>query len=569
MERLIDELRALPKETEWVEFKVNKYEPPEVLGEYLSALANSACLHGKKKAYLVFGIQDETHRVVGTDFRPRKKKVGNEELENWLAHQLDPRNDFVIHETDYQSKRIVLFEIDAAQSRPVKFRGIAWVRVGSYKKKLADYPEKERKIWANPKHHDWSAGICRTATVDDLDEGAIVQARLEYKKKNPQLSGEIDGWDNPSFLNKAKICIDGKLTHTAIILLGKSEATHYLSPSVAQMSWILQSEDGIPKDYAHFGPPFLLNVEKVFAKIRNLNYRYLPDGTLFPTEITQYDPWVIREALHNCIAHQDYGLRGRIQVIEKPDRLIFTNMGSFIPGSVETVIERDAPSEVYRNPFLAQAMVNLNMIDTIGSGIKRMYQTQRTRYFPLPDYDLSDSARVEVRLSGKILDPNYTRLLIGQADLDLRTVILVDKVQKREPISRDDAQRLKREHLVEGRYPSIFVSAKVASITGDHVQYTKNRALDKKYYQDILIELLKRQKIGVDRKQINELLMTKLPDVLTAAQKATRIHNLLAEMSKGVGLIKNIGSRRSPLWVLLDSSQNNNKIHKTSNNDER
>jgi ATP-dependent DNA helicase RecG len=256
MERLIEELRALPKETEWVEFKVNKYEPQE-LGEYLSALANSACLHGRKKAYLVFGIQDGTHDVVGTDFRPRKKKVGNEELENWLAYQLDPRSDFVIHEFDHQNKRIVFFEIDAAHNRPVKFHGTAWIRVGSYKKKLADYPEKERKIWANPKRHDWSAGICKTATIDDLDQSAIVRARLEYRKKNPQLSGEIEGWDDASFLNKAKICIDGKITRTAIILLGKPESAHHLSPSVAQVSWILQSEDGIPKDYS---PPLLLNV---------------------------------------------------------------------------------------------------------------------------------------------------------------------------------------------------------------------------------------------------------------------------------------------------------------------
>ncbi|KAF5428677.1 ATP-dependent DNA helicase RecG, partial [Candidatus Methanophagaceae archaeon] len=131
------------------------------------------------------------------------------------------------------------------------------------------------------------------------------------------------------------------------------------------------------KDYAHFGPPFILNVEKVFAKVRNLNYRYLPDGRLFPLELTQYDSWVIREVLHNCIAHQDYELTGRINVVEKPDELLFTNLGHFIPGDVETVIQQDSPPDIYRNPFLANAMVNLNMIDTIGSGIKKMFLKQK------------------------------------------------------------------------------------------------------------------------------------------------------------------------------------------------
>ena len=118
-----------------------------------------------------------------------------------------------------------------------------------------------------------------------------------------------------------------------------------------------------------------MNVERVLAKVRNLRYRYLPDETLFPTEVDQYDPWVIREALHNCIAHQDYELRGRISIVETPDELIFTNVGSFIPGDVEKVIVQDSPPEIYRNPFLATAMVNLNMIETIGGGIKKMFRT--------------------------------------------------------------------------------------------------------------------------------------------------------------------------------------------------
>ncbi len=199
----------------------------------------------------------------------------------------------------------------------------------------------------------------------------------------------------------------------------------------------ISPQAGLEKDYHHFGPPFLLNSNRLFGKIRNLTYRYMRDNTLFPTEITQYDSWVIRELLHNCIAHQDYSMQGRIIVVEEESSLLFSNLGSFLPQSVENIISFDAPPEYYRNLFLADAMVNLQMIDTIGSGIKRVFSLQRNRFFPMPDHDLLDPHRVKVRLSGKILDENYTRLIMSKTDLALMDVIA----------------RLKRAKLIEGRRP--------------------------------------------------------------------------------------------------------------------
>ena len=245
------------------------------------------------------------------------------------------------------------------------------------------------------------------------------------------------------FFNKAKLTVRGALTHAALLLLGREESSSLLAPAVAHISWILKNERNEELDYEHFGPPLLLNVNKVLARIRNLTVRELPDGTLFPVELTQYDPWVIREALHNCIAHQDYGLRGRVQVVETPHALLLTNVGGFLPGRVEAVIDQDAPLEIYRNPYLAEAMVSLNMIDTQGGGIKRMFQAQRRRFFPLPDYDLSQPDRVMVTLRGRILDVRYTRLLMAQGELDLGTIMLLDKVQKGQRIDADEAKRLK------------------------------------------------------------------------------------------------------------------------------
>jgi len=120
-------------------------------------------------------------------------------------------------------------------------------------------------------------------------------------------------------------------------------------------------------------------------------------------------------------------------------------------------------------------MVNLNMIDTIGAGIVRMFTYQKNRYFPLPDYDLTKQDRVIVTIHGKILDENYTRLLIENMDLDLETVILLDKVQKRKKPNKDEFKILKSKRLVEGRYPNIFVCSQIASVTGEKVKYTKDQ----------------------------------------------------------------------------------------------
>ena len=549
---LLDRLCAEPRETEWLEFKANRYEP-QVLGEYLSALANSACLLGVPRGYLVFGVEDGTHKVVGTTFDPQAEKgKGEQLLPLWLSLGLQPNVGFEIHAFIYHGQRVVLFEAHPAFDRPVKFYGTAYVRDGTSKTELAKYPEKERAIWN--RRVDWSAQVCEQATLDDLAPEAISKARQEYATKFPRQAGELAGWDDATFLNKARLTIRGAVTHAALLLLGRPEASALLAPAVARISWMLKNERNEELDYEHFGPPFLLNVDKVLARIRNLTVRELPDGTLFPVELTQYDPWVIREALHNCIAHQDYGLRGRIQVVETPVSLLLTNVGGFLPGRVEKVIEQDAPLEIYRNPFLAEAMVNLNMIDTQGGGIKRMFLKQRQRFFPMPDYDLSQPERVMVTLRGRILDERYTRILMAQADLDLTIIILLDRVQKGQRISADEAKRLKAAKLVEGRYPNLIVAGRLAAVTGEKARHIRNRGFDSQYYRDLIIALV-REHQPVSREDIDKLLLDKLPEVLTQEQKLNRIHNLLRQLAEAQ-LIRNAGSRRFSKWVLIARENN-------------
>ncbi|OBS08178.1 RNA-binding domain-containing protein [Acidihalobacter prosperus] len=544
---LLDRLRDEPHETEWLEFKANRYEP-QVLGEYLSALANSACLLGMPRGYLVFGIKDGSHAVVGTTFDPQAEKgKGEQLLPLWLSLGLQPNVGFETHTFTYHDQRVVLFEVHPAFDRPVKFYGKAYVRDGTSKTELTKYPEKERAIWS--RRVDWSAQLCEQATLADLAPEAIAKARQEYATKFPRQEGELTGWDDATFLNKVRLTIRGAVTHAALLLLGRPEASALLAPAVARISWMLKNDRNEELDYEHFGPPFLLNVDKVLARIRNLTVRELPDGTLFPVELTQYDPWVIREALHNCIAHQDYLLRGRIQVVETPDSLLLTNVGGFLPGRVEKVIEQDAPLEIYRNPFLAEAMVNLNMIDTQGGGIKRMFLKQRERFFPMPDYDLSQPERVMVMLRGRILDERYTRILMAQTDLDLTTIILLDRVQKGQRIPADAAKRLRAVKLVEGRYPNLIVAGRVAAATGEKARHIRNRGFDSQYYRDLIVALVQEHQ-PVSRTDIDTLLLDKLPEMLSQEQKLNKIHNLLRQLARD-GVIRNEGSRRFSQWVLI------------------
>jgi ATP-dependent DNA helicase RecG len=520
---------------------------PQNIGDYLSALANSACVAGRQKAYLVFGIDDDTHDVVGTNFDPYSVKAkGTQDLLIWLSNGLKPNIGFEVHVIDHPDGRIVLFEALSATGQPVRFYGKASIGVGASKTQLSNHPEKERVIWTRPT--DWSAQLCLQATLADLSPDALSMARSQFKIKHPAQANEVAHWDDGTFLNKARLTIRGSVTNATLILLGKPESVVLLSPAVARISWFLKDDADKDLDYEHFDPPFILNVNRVRDKIRNLTLRTLPSGTLFPQEINQYDPWVIREALHNCIAHQDYALAGRINVVERPRSILLTNVGSFLPGNVETVIRQDAPPSIYRNRFLAEAMVGLNMIDTQGGGIKRMFRLQVERFFPLPDYDLSEPDRVAVMIRGEILDEHYSRILMERSDLDLWQIMLLDKVQKRLQITKEEHRKLKAESLVEGRYPNLIISAHVAKITGDEVRHIRDKGFEKQWYLGLIINLIKEHG-PVSRDKIDELIMPKLPEMLTEKQRKSRVHNFLGELTKK-GIIRNEGSRRRPKWQL-------------------
>lgn len=530
MPNAINQLAELldTNENEIVEFKEAKTQYDfKKLCTYFSALSNEANLKAKDCAWLVFGVDDNKH-IVGT--KAYSDNAALDKLKKDVADRMTGRVTFTdIHEVAHPNGRVLLLQIPAApQGMPIAFDGHYYGRDGS---SLGALNINELETMRASMQIDWSRHIISDASIDDLDPDAIAFARQEFAEKNPKLKQDMQNWDDVKFLDKAKLTFKGQITRTAILLLGKSESEYFINPASAKITWILKDKDGFERDYEHFTCPLLLAVDKVFAKVRNLKYRYMQGNTLFPEEVEQYDPYLIRESLNNAIAHQDYERGGRITLVEFEDgRLVVKNEGRFIPVSVEAVIKEDAPEHRYRNKFLVEAMVNLNMIDTIGSGIKKMFLIQRDKFFPLPEYDLTNN-KVAVTIYGKVLDPAYAQKLAGSPELTLEEIILLDKVQKGKLLDDHEFKHLKNRQLIEGRKPNPHIAKHIAKQTDEMASYIKNKGLDNQYYKDMILQCL--ESFGaVKRSVIDDLLLNKLPDVLSEQQKKDKVRNLLQRLRR-------------------------------------
>jgi ATP-dependent DNA helicase RecG len=538
-------------ENEVVEFKQagNDYDTDKI-GEYFSALSNEANLRGLDHSWLVFGVNNKTRAVVGSDYRREPERLQGLKLQ--IAQSADPSITFrEIHVLNHPEGRVVLFEVPAApRGIPIAWKGHYYARAGESLVSLG--LDKQDEIRRQTLAEDWTAQVVPGATEADLDQAALDKARDSFASKyaNRFRADEVRNWPLATFLDRCRVVQNGQVTRAALLLLGKAESASLLSPYPAQLTWKL---DGPERAYEHFGPPFLLSTSRLYQRIRNIQLRLLPEDELLPIEISKYDQRIVLEALHNCIAHQDYSRNGRIVVTEQPDRLRFENEGSFYEGQPDDYIAGTKTPRRYRNPFLAQAMVELNMIDTMGYGIHEMHERQAKRYLPLPDYDLMEAGAVKITLYGGVVDSGYTRLLMQKTDLPLTDILALDRVQKNLPIPESAVAHLRRGRLIEGRRPHLHVSAQVAEATGSKAAYIRTRALDDAHYAKLLSDYL--TKFGTaSRTNINEFLIPKLSEALTEEQKLSKINNLLTKWRKA-GLIRNLGSDRLPQWMLAEKKE--------------
>lgn len=529
-------LRNYPQENahcEWKEFKNLKNsfcgdEKDDVIS-YVSAIANM------EGGHLVIGVHDKTLDIVGTDTYnyDRQKAILRltERCVNLSTEGLDI-DEFV---TDDTNRKVWVIHIPKhLPKRPVFAHNKAWQRIEDSLVEMT--AERMSAILDEPifSETDWSAQIVADAMIEDLDEVAIAKARMMFKKVHSRIpEAEVNAWIVETFLSKCGIMKNGGITRAAIILLGKYESAFKLRPAVAQVTWTRRDEKQEVVDYEHFTVPFILTVDEILSKIENLTMREMPGGTLFPDTMKQYDDYTIREALHNCIAHQDYTMQQRINFVENPTYLYYSNAGSFIPGTLENALTNEEPQAYFRNECLCRAMVDFNMIDTVSRGIKKMFNEQWRRHFPMPDYEIdAKNRKVSVRIYGNEINEQYTNLLKTNKSLTLWDCISLDAIQKGRTIHEDIAQDLLNRGLIEGEAPNYTISLGIAKATRQLQGYTKQKGLDKEKIKQMILQYLKNAGTdGAKRDSIYEYVKDVMPQVKTHEQQLRLLGDILSALS--------------------------------------
>ena len=383
---LVHELCALPRETEWVEFKVNEAEP-QAIGKYISALANAAALVGKAFAYLVWGVRDEDHAIVGTTFNPHFAKVGNEELENWLLRLLEPKIDFRFFVVPVDGNTVVLLEIPRATRHPVRFSGQEFIRVGTYKKKLKDFPEKERALWRIFDRTPFEEGVViEHAAPDEVlrlldyptyfdlleqplpaDRDGILRALAEDQLIRRCHAG---GWD---ITNLGAILFAKRLNDFHSLRRKAVRVVQYRGNGRTET---LKEQEGI-KGYAS-------GFEGLVNYINGLLPKNEVIGQALRKTVPMFPELAVRELVANALIHQDFLVRGAGPLVEIfDDRIEITNPGEPL---VDTERFVDSPPKS-RNETLASLMRRFGICEERGSGIDKVVFQVELYQLPAPLFE--------------------------------------------------------------------------------------------------------------------------------------------------------------------------------------
>ena len=452
---LLKKLVSLPKENEWVEFKQNFHGEDEI-GERISAIANSACIDNKAYGYLVYGVDDKTHEIIGTTFKPSQKMVGNNELENWLIQNLTPHIDFRIYEFQCDGKDIAIFEIPAAENEPVDYKKISYIRVGSITRKLSEFPNKERKIWNNVKYNFETAialGGCSAADVIKLIDTQAYFDMMELPYPTSQdgvierliMDGLIvDKEDGISITNLggilfAKNLHDFKNLERKIVRVVQYKGNN-------KIETILDEE--FPQGYA-------VGFKTLVKFINDLLPRNEVIGEALRRNVRMYPQLAIRELVANSIIHQDFKISGTSTIIEiYNDRIEFSNAGAPLIDTIRFIDEYRS-----RNEKMASLMRRLKICEEKGSGIDKVIFQCELYQLPAP-YFVSNEVHTKVILYAhkqlREMDRNdKIRAVYQHASLKWVSNDYMTNQTLRERFSIDDknysmASRLIKDALIAG-----------------------------------------------------------------------------------------------------------------------
>ena len=384
LKTIIEDIQASPRECEWVEIKKDNSKP-ELIGEYVSALANGAAYMGQPKGYLVFGIDDSSHAIVGTKFSPKDEKVGNQEIENWIASLLNPRIDFCIQEIEVSGKRVVLFIIDSVKDTPVKFKGTAYIRVGSYKKPLSEHPERERKIWQNSRNSCFELSVAKSGLKDDevlqlIDYPNAFRLLQEPLSENKHAI--LQKLEEEKVVCKRPSCFD--ITNLGAILFAHDLRTF---DSLARKAVRVIFYRGNNRLHAMKELVEWKGYAIGFQSVVDYLSESLPVneeiGRSQRKETPVYPPIAIREFVANALIHQDFSISGTSPMIEVfQSRLEITNPGKPLIDILRFIDH--AP--ISRNEKLAFIMRRMNFCEERGSGVDRAISECELYQLPAPDF---------------------------------------------------------------------------------------------------------------------------------------------------------------------------------------
>ena len=381
---IVKDIQASSTECEWVEIKHNN-DDPQSIGEYVSALANGAAYMGQSRGFMAWGLDDNTHQIIGTTFNPKTKKVGNEELENWISHNLSPRIDFFFQEVNFPEGRVVVMLVDSAGNTPVKFKGTAWIRVGTYKKKLADFPERERKIWQNTVNSSFETKVAKSGVSADE-----VLSLLDYSKFFSLLhvpfpdskSAIIDKLVEENLIVRRQACYD--ITNMGAILFAADLDRFELLSRKAVRVIFYKGNDRINALKEQVGRKgYAVGFEGLVDYI-SANLPVNEEiGKALRKEIPMYPPIAIREFVANALIHQDFSIGGSSPMIEIfSNRMEITNPGK----PLIDVFRFIDHTPISRNEKLASLMRRMNICEERGSGVDRALLQCEIAQLPAPDF---------------------------------------------------------------------------------------------------------------------------------------------------------------------------------------
>ena len=527
------------REDEHLEFKEAKRNFHfETLVKYCVALANEG------GGRMILGVTDKLPRkVVGSQVFPDLEKTKAD-----LIERLRLRMD--VEEISHPDGRVLVFQIPSRPiGMPVQYKGAYWMRGGE--NLIPMTPDLLQRIFAES-GPDFSAEICTSAQLGDLDPNAVEVLRQLWQSKSPDQ--DISARPIEQLLSDAELVVDGQVTYAALILLGKREALgKYLAQAEVIFEYRSNEAPGPAAERHEFRQGFLLVLDEIWRLINLRNDRQSFQQGLFVWDVPTFNERVVREAVLNAVSHRDYRQGGSVFIRQYPRRIEIVSPGGFPPGiTPDNILRQQNP----RNRRIAEALSKCGLVERAGQGFDFIFSESIRQSKPLPDFSHTDAYSVSLTLHGEIQDPEFLRFLeeIGQerlATFGINDFLVVDLVHREQPVPDDLQSRV--NHLLEqgiiervgrGRGVRLMLSRRFYRHIGKAGTYTRKRGLDRETNKELLLKHIRDNR--KEGSQLKELVQV-LPSL-----SYVQVQKLLQDL-RIKGQIHKVGNTKAARWYPGDS----------------